>query len=89
MSADLVSRRAGLGESHGLHGGLHPTWSGLTLQAFYQVPLIIGLAGKNNTISYLTGISYQKFNYLHRAAGRLCLLTASIHAIGWIIKGVG
>jgi hypothetical protein len=58
-------------------------------KSFYQIPLIIGLAGKNNTISYLTGISYQRLNYLHRASGRVCLLTSWLHTIGWIQIGVG
>lgn len=54
--------------------------------AYSQVPLIIGLANRNNLISLLTGISYEKLNYLHRAAGRVCVLTSSIHSIGWASK---
>jgi len=29
-----------------------------------QVTLIVGLASKNNTITYLTGISYNRLNFL-------------------------
>jgi len=51
--------------------------------AVAQVPLIIALAGKNNLVSFLTGISYEKLNFLHRASGRVCLGMAWIHAIGY------
>ncbi|WVQ72001.1 hypothetical protein IAR50_001545 [Cryptococcus sp. DSM 104548] len=50
--------------------------------AVAQVPLIIALAGKNNLISFLTGVPYDKLNYIHRAAGNLCLLGVWIHAGG-------
>jgi hypothetical protein len=53
-------------------------------QAFAQLPIIIALAGKNNLISFLTGVPYQELNYLHRASGRLCLLCSWLHTIGWI-----
>jgi len=57
--------------------------------AFAQMPFIVGLAGRNNALSYLTGISYEKFNYLHRAAGRVCVLTTALHTFGWVKKGLG
>lgn len=53
------------------------------IQAFSQLPLIILLIMKNNPISFLTGISYQKLNYLHRAASRACLICSWTHAIAW------
>ena len=52
--------------------------------AVAQVPLIIALAGKNNLISVLTGISYEKLNFLHRCAGKVCLAGSWIHAAGYI-----
>lgn len=52
-------------------------------QAFSQLPLILVLVMKNNPISLLTGITYQKFNYLHRAASRACLLCSWIHVVLW------
>lgn len=58
-------------------------------QAFAQVPLIVGLASRNNTLSFLTGISYQKLNYLHRASARVCLLHAWVHVYGYLTTGVG
>jgi predicted ferric reductase len=54
-----------------------------------QLPLIVGLASKNNVLSAITGISYEKLNYLHRAAGRVCVLTTWIHWAKWVEKGLG
>ncbi|WOO77784.1 60S ribosomal protein L22 1 [Vanrija pseudolonga] len=53
------------------------------VMAFSQLPLIILLVAKNNPVTLLTGITYQKLNFLHRAASRACLLCSWIHAIGW------
>ncbi|WRT68633.1 uncharacterized protein IL334_005611 [Kwoniella shivajii] len=59
------------------------TWSNQAAWlAVAQVPMIIALAGKNNLISFLTGIPYDRLNYLHRAAAKLCLLGVWIHAGG-------
>ncbi|KAF2689319.1 hypothetical protein K458DRAFT_383975 [Lentithecium fluviatile CBS 122367] len=44
-----------------------------------QLPLIFLLAGKNNLIGCLTGISYERLNWLHRWCARCMLLTATIH----------
>jgi predicted ferric reductase len=44
-----------------------------------QVPLIFLLAGKNNIIGYLSGVSYERLNWLHRWCARTMLLTATIH----------
>ncbi|KLO19817.1 hypothetical protein SCHPADRAFT_817568 [Schizopora paradoxa] len=46
-----------------------------------QLALIVALAGKNNVLSYLTGVSHEKLNVLHRAAARSCLVLLWIHAI--------
>lgn len=62
----------------------HPYICGcLLFKAFSQLPLIILLVAKNNPVTLLTGITYQKLNFLHRAASRACLLCSWIHAIGW------
>lgn len=47
-----------------------------------QTPLIVALAGKNNIITLLTGIGYEKLNVLHRAAARSTLILIWIHAFG-------
>ncbi|GMK58647.1 hypothetical protein CspeluHIS016_0600890 [Cutaneotrichosporon spelunceum] len=57
--------------------------------AFMQLPLIVGLASKNNVLSAITGISYEKLNYLHRASGRVCVLTTYLHWGKWVQKGLG
>ncbi|KZM18801.1 ferric-chelate reductase Frp1 [Ascochyta rabiei] len=44
-----------------------------------QLPLIFLLSGKNNIIGWLTGVSYERLNWLHRWAARCMLLTATIH----------
>lgn len=44
-----------------------------------QLPLIFLLAGKNNLIGYVTGVSYERINWLHRWCARCLLLTATIH----------
>ncbi|KZS97904.1 hypothetical protein SISNIDRAFT_423350 [Sistotremastrum niveocremeum HHB9708] len=46
-----------------------------------QVSLIVALAGKNNFISWLTGVSHEKLNVLHRAAARACLILLWVHAM--------
>jgi len=55
--------------------------------AVAQVPLLILLAGKNNLIGFLTGVSYERLNILHRWVARGLLLLATIHfaseSVGW------
>lgn len=48
-----------------------------------QLPLIFLLAGKNNIIGYLTGISHERLNWLHRWCARCLLLTTTIHMGYW------
>ncbi|TCD61297.1 hypothetical protein EIP91_008665 [Steccherinum ochraceum] len=60
--------------------------------AVSQLPFVFALAGKNNAFSILLGIGYEKLNYLHRYAGRLAVLAANVHALGfiytWTLQGV-
>ncbi|RDX53967.1 hypothetical protein OH76DRAFT_1342942 [Lentinus brumalis] len=53
-----------------------------------QLPFIVALAGKNNIISWLTGIGHEKLNILHRAAARTCLILLWIHALSRAISGL-
>ncbi|TCD66927.1 hypothetical protein EIP91_000705 [Steccherinum ochraceum] len=53
-----------------------------------QLPLIVALAGKNNIISFCTGIGHEKLNILHRAAARTCLILLWIHAICRVTGGL-
>ncbi|OCF43978.1 ferric reductase transmembrane component 4 [Kwoniella heveanensis CBS 569] len=58
----------------------------LGVMSFSQLPIILLLVSKNNPISNLTGITYQKLNYLHRASSRVCLFTSWLHALLWTPK---
>ncbi|GLB33682.1 putative FAD-binding domain containing protein [Lyophyllum shimeji] len=53
-----------------------------------QLPLVVSLAGKNNIISFLTGVSHEKLNVLHRAAARTCLILLWLHAITRTVSGL-
>ncbi|TKA64962.1 hypothetical protein B0A55_09905 [Friedmanniomyces simplex] len=55
--------------------------------AIAQIPLLILLAGKNNLIGLVTGLSYERLNILHRWVSRSVLLMAILHVgyqnVGW------
>ena len=55
--------------------------------AIAQTPLLILLAGKNNLIGLVTGVTYERLNVLHRWVARGFLLLATVHFgiqnIGW------
>lgn len=44
-----------------------------------QLPLMFLLAGKNNIVGILCGVSYERLNWLHRWCARCMLLTATLH----------
>ncbi|KAF1852099.1 ferric-chelate reductase [Cucurbitaria berberidis CBS 394.84] len=44
-----------------------------------QLPLIFMLSGKNNIIGFLSGVSYERLNWIHRWCARCMLLTATLH----------
>ncbi|KIJ54636.1 hypothetical protein M422DRAFT_200498 [Sphaerobolus stellatus SS14] len=50
--------------------------------AVFQMPLMVLLAGKNNLITLVTGISYEKTNFLHRLSARMCFILVLIHTYG-------
>lgn len=60
--------------------------------AVAQVPLLILLAGKNNLIGLVTGVSYERLNVLHRWVSRVLLLLATLHLgyqnYGWSLYGL-
>jgi ferric-chelate reductase len=64
-------------EAFGLRAGL------LTVA---QLPLLILLAGKNNLIGLVTGVTYERLNVFHRWVARTMLLTATLHG-GYQIYG--
>nr|GAT44818.1 predicted protein [Mycena chlorophos] len=49
-----------------------------------QFPLIVALGMKNNILSFLTGISYDKLNFLHRTVARVLVVLLWVHAGGRI-----
>lgn len=54
--------------------GFRAAWVSVT-----QLPLIYVLSGKFNVISILTGISYERLNWLHRWIARTMFLTVIVH----------
>ena len=51
--------------------------------ALAQLPLVFLLAGKQNIIGYLTGISYERLNWFHRWVARILWMTVTIHMGFW------
>ncbi|OAX36258.1 hypothetical protein K503DRAFT_315935 [Rhizopogon vinicolor AM-OR11-026] len=45
-----------------------------------QFPLITALGTKNNAVSFITGISYDKLNYVHRMMSRVVFILLWVHA---------
>ncbi|KAF7763902.1 hypothetical protein Agabi119p4_8439 [Agaricus bisporus var. burnettii] len=56
--------------------------------AAVQLPLIVGLGMKNNLISLLTGVSFDKLNYLHSMASRVVMILIWLHAATWASLGM-
>ncbi|KAH6679713.1 metalloreductase [Halenospora varia] len=54
--------------------------------AICEMPLIILLAGKRNIIGSLTGLGYERLNWLHRWVARALLLTVLIHFGYWMTE---
>ncbi|KAH9000461.1 hypothetical protein EDB92DRAFT_1940194 [Lactarius akahatsu] len=54
--------------------------------AVSQIPIVVALANKSNWLSWLSGIGYEKFHYVHRFAGRLAVIAANVHALGRLYK---
>jgi len=59
--------------------------------AMAQVPIVFALAAKNGVLGWLTGIGYERLNFLHREVGKLVGLYINIHALGyfyaWSVAG--
>ncbi|KAH9855485.1 iron reductase [Lenzites betulinus] len=51
--------------------------------AVSQIPIVVALGTKNNIVGMLIGFGYERLNYLHRFAGRMLVLAANVHAIGY------
>ncbi|KDR80476.1 hypothetical protein GALMADRAFT_1202327 [Galerina marginata CBS 339.88] len=53
-----------------------------------QIPIMTALGMRNNLVSWLTGISFDKLNYLHRMSARVIVVLAWIHAGGRVTVGL-
>ncbi|KIK38307.1 hypothetical protein CY34DRAFT_15128 [Suillus luteus UH-Slu-Lm8-n1] len=51
-----------------------------------QIPFVYALATKNNIIGMMVGVGYEKLNFLHRLVGRLMVIGANVHFIGYVYK---
>ncbi|RDW88838.1 ferric reductase-like protein like transmembrane component [Coleophoma cylindrospora] len=81
--------------NNNVEGGQHFTSLGVRASwlAVAQVPLLILLAGKNNLIGLVTGVSYERLNVLHRWVARGLFFLATMHVIflhlAWNAYGLG
>ncbi|GJJ08729.1 hypothetical protein Clacol_002948 [Clathrus columnatus] len=53
-----------------------------------QIPLLVLLSGKNNLLSLISGVSFEKLHIFHRAVGRALLILALIHTGGRLKLGL-
>ncbi|PVF96481.1 hypothetical protein CPB86DRAFT_507131 [Serendipita vermifera] len=63
--------------SHGADEGFWAQRAGAL--AFRQIPLLPLLAGKNNFITLVTNISYEKINIMHRSVARTLFILTLLH----------
>ncbi|KAF7300471.1 FAD-binding FR-type domain-containing protein [Mycena chlorophos] len=57
--------------------------------AAVQLPLNAALGMKNNPLSFLTGVSFDKLEHLHRATARVLVVMFWVHGAGRIILPLG
>ncbi|KAF8634778.1 hypothetical protein AX15_000734 [Amanita polypyramis BW_CC] len=62
----------------------NPKRSGML--AASQLPFVYAFAAKNNVPGWLFGVGYESLNFFHRYVGRLVVLAANVHAIGFFYK---
>ncbi|PWN53485.1 hypothetical protein IE53DRAFT_377289 [Violaceomyces palustris] len=62
-------------------------WSNrMGMMSFASLPFVIALAGKNNVVSFLTGVSYERLQFLHKVSARMMLLLSLLHMVGRTIQ---
>jgi predicted ferric reductase len=54
--------------------------------AICQVPLVVLLPGKPNIIGFVTGVGYERLNFIHQWIARGLLLTVIIHVRFWLTE---
>ncbi|KAG2346386.1 hypothetical protein BDR05DRAFT_959248 [Suillus weaverae] len=61
-------------------------WSNrIAMLASSQFPIVTALGTKNNVVSLVTGISYDRLNYIHRMMARTCFMLLWVHAAGEVV----
>lgn len=64
-------------------------WEAIAVRAGWmtlaQLPLVFLMAGKANIVGMVTGSSYERLNWLHRAAARCMLFTSMLH-MGYFLR---
>jgi predicted ferric reductase len=58
-----------------------------TLAVLNMIPLFL-LAGRNNPLIWLLGISFDTYNLIHRWIGRICVIEAALHGAFWMAQTV-
>ncbi|KAK5165942.1 uncharacterized protein LTR77_008866 [Saxophila tyrrhenica] len=58
-----------------------------TLSVLNMIPLFV-LAGRNNPLIWLLGISFDTYNMIHRWIGRIVVLEAVLHGAFWMAEEV-
>ncbi|GAB7365717.1 hypothetical protein MBLNU230_g7055t1 [Neophaeotheca triangularis] len=53
--------------------------------AYALTPFTILLANRESVLSWLTGIPYQHFNFLHRWCGRVIFIQSFLHTLVWTV----
>ncbi len=53
--------------------------------AYALTPLSVMLSSRESLLSVITGIPYQKFNFLHRWLGYIIFVQSALHTIGWCV----
>ncbi|EEB88280.1 hypothetical protein MPER_13966, partial [Moniliophthora perniciosa FA553] len=51
--------------------------------AVSQYPVALALAAKNSVLGGFLGVGYEKLNFMHRFIGKLIVLAANIHCLGY------
>lgn len=58
----------------------------IAILASSQFPIITALGTKNNFVSLVTGISYDRLNYVHRMMARTCFMLLWVHGAGQVVS---
>lgn len=52
-------------------------------------PIVFALSGKYNLVTLLTGISHERWNFLHRQCGLIYLFFGVVHTVPFLINAYG